>query len=133
VKIQDVKRGRKFGRTNVVAALVGKKILAPLCYNHSMNGKFFEKWFKNDLLPALENGSTITMDNASFHPKNRLLEIIQNEKFSHKNLKLEFLPTYSPDFNPIEHTWANMKFKLPNLIPKFDSLEKAIYSYLGYS
>ena len=77
-----------------------------------------------------KNDSTITMDNASFHPKIKLLEIIQSQKFKDKNLKLEFLPPYSPDFNPIEHIWANMKFKLPDLIPKFHSLEKAMYNYL---
>jgi hypothetical protein len=29
VRVEDEKRGRKFGRTNVVAALCGKAVLAP--------------------------------------------------------------------------------------------------------
>jgi transposase len=45
--------------------------------------------------------------------------------------KYLFLPTCSPDFNKIEKEWANMKRPLPDLIPRFDSLEKAVYRYLG--
>lgn len=70
----------------------------------------------------------MTMDNASFHRKTRLFHLVENT-----GINLLFLPSYSPDFNPIEKTWANMKCALPYLIPKFNSLEIAIYSYLGVS
>jgi transposase len=44
------------------------------------------------------------MDNASFHPK-KTLRIIA-EAYGHR---IVFLPAYSPDKNPIENLWANLK------------------------
>jgi transposase len=44
------------------------------------------------------------MDNASFHKRSDILQAIKN-----KGCVLEFLPTYSPDLNPIEHLWAKAK------------------------
>jgi transposase len=41
------------------------------------------------------------MDNAAFHRKKPLQEMVQ--KYGHILL---FMPTYSPDLNPIEHKWV---------------------------
>ncbi|WP_207384319.1 transposase, partial [Legionella yabuuchiae] len=35
-------------------------------------------------------------------------------------------PPYSPDLNPIEKCWANLKKKIKNEIANFDSLVQAI-------
>jgi transposase len=124
-RVEDAKRGRKFGRLNVVAALRGNEVLSPKCFDHSMTGDFFEDWFKNKLLPSVKRGQTIIMDNASFHRKKQLREIMR-----WKRKKQIFLPAYSPDLNRIEKKWANMKRALPDLIPQYDSLEKTILKYL---
>ncbi|MDR2476166.1 MAG: transposase, partial [Treponema sp.] len=39
------------------------------------------------------------------------------------------LPPYSPDFNPIEKDWANMKRNLRDIAPLYGLLETAIYNY----
>jgi transposase len=39
------------------------------------------------------------------------------------------LPAYSPDFNPIEKDWANMKRALRDTAPLWDLLQTAIYDY----
>ncbi|MDR2098374.1 MAG: transposase [Spirochaetaceae bacterium] len=39
------------------------------------------------------------------------------------------LPAYSPDFNPIEKDWANMKRALRDTAPLCDLLQTAIYRY----
>jgi hypothetical protein len=77
VKIEDVKRGRKFQRTNVVAAQFksdkGKtSVIAPFCYTLNMTGELFEGWFKTKLVKAVSKGVTIIMDNESFHRKKKL-------------------------------------------------------------
>ncbi|MCH9763635.1 MAG: transposase [Gammaproteobacteria bacterium] len=45
---------------------------------------------------------------------------------------LLFLPRYSPDFNPIEKFWANLKNKIKNVITNFNSLAEAVdYAFLS--
>jgi transposase len=43
---------------------------------------------------------TIVMDNASFHRKNALRQLLSER--GREDLILIFLPPYSPDYNPIE-------------------------------
>ena len=47
--------------------------------------------------------SVIVMDNARFHKPKDILENILSA-----GCIPEFLPTYSPDLNPIEQTWAQL-------------------------
>ncbi|MDR2700018.1 MAG: transposase [Nitrososphaerota archaeon] len=46
---------------------------------------------------------------------------------------LVFLPTYSPDFNRIEHKWVNIKRALPDLMPKCENLQGAVYTHFAAS
>ncbi|MDR2098178.1 MAG: transposase, partial [Spirochaetaceae bacterium] len=39
------------------------------------------------------------------------------------------LPAYSPDFNPIEKDWANMKRALRDTVSFCDLLQTAVYNY----
>jgi transposase len=133
VKVQDTKRGRRFRKANVVAArqkdTCGKvNHIAPLCYEHNMNSAFFVEWFRTKLVKSVSKGSTIIMDKASFHPKTKLRNIARRH-----GLKLLFLPSYSPDLNPIEKDWANMKSALVEIMKHETSLEMGIYSYFGVS
>ena len=57
-----------------------------------------------DLLPKIPEKSVIVMDNAIFHKRHDTKQAITD--LGHI---LEYLPAYSPDFNPIEHKWAQAK------------------------
>jgi hypothetical protein len=48
VRIEDVKSGRKFQRTNVIAARIGGGIVAPLCYSGNTTSDSFVEWFRTD-------------------------------------------------------------------------------------
>jgi transposase len=122
--IEDVKKGRRFERENVVGALCGGGHFALECYRQATDGKFFEEWFENRLLEEIPQGYTVIMDNARFHRKTKL------RKLARGKVRLLFLPPYSPDYNPIEKTWANMKRSLCNTLPDFQSVASAIYDYL---
>ncbi len=89
-KVYDKIKGRKFKRTNIVAAKYRKEIIAPMQYDTAMTGEFFEGWFEEILLPKLPQNVVIVMDNASFHRKDQLNEIAENH-----NITLLFLPPYS--------------------------------------
>ncbi len=43
--------GKKYKRLDIVAAKIVNNILALLQYGETMNSKFFEFWFSNQLLP----------------------------------------------------------------------------------
>ena len=53
--------------------------------------------------------SVFILDNASYHKSQKLKELF--EKHGHVML---FLPPYSPDLNPIEKLWGNLKRQLRN-------------------
>ena len=89
--------GRKFQRTNIVAAKLGDKIIAPMQYKGTTDAPLFEHWFEQWLLPCLPEDTVIVMDNASFHKGRKLQELLK--KAGHY---LVWLPKYSPDLNPIE-------------------------------
>ena len=119
--------GKKFQRTNLVAAQLNQEIIAPMQYNGTTDAPLFEHWFQQWLLPCLSEDTVIVMDNASFHRKKKLFEIVEE---SHK--KLIFLPPYSPELNPIEHFWAKLKQWLKLHIKEFISLDDAISAFFSF-
>lgn len=52
------------------------------------------------MLPELRPGDVIVMDNLSCHKGPRVREMIESV-----GARLEYLPPYSPDFNPIENAF----------------------------
>jgi hypothetical protein len=106
--VRDVKRGRKFERVNVIGALCGREYFGVECYRHTTDGAFFESCFEKRLLKEIPKGHTIIMDNAAFHRKKKPRKIARGKA------RLLFLPPYSPEYNPIEKSWANMKRFLSN-------------------
>ncbi len=120
-------KGRKYARTSLVAAQMGKEIIVPCQYTGTMHHELFEEWFENHLLAALPEGTVIVMDNASFHRKKQL------DCLARKcNCRLIFLPPYSPELNPIEHFWSWLKRALRKILPKLDSLDDAIFAALYF-
>ena len=120
-KIYEKIQGRKYQRTSIVAAQCGRKIIAPLEYQGTMHGDFFEAWFEKHLLPELSQGAVIILDNASFHRKKRLYEIAELH-----NVKIIFLPPY--ELNPIEHFWHWLKKTTADTLKKCSNLYLAIFT-----
>jgi transposase len=128
-KIEDTKRGKKFERTNVISARTKNKSgeivhYATLCYKQNTNSEFFENWFKTSLVKSIQRGSTIILDRASFHRKVKLKNLARRH-----GMRLVFLPAYSPDFNPIEKDWANMKNALADSLSDYGDVASAVYDY----
>ena len=96
--------GKKYKRTNLIAAKCGEEILAPLEYQGSTDHALVEWWLVNMLFPLLATGCVVILDNASFHRKKALKKLAEEYGFT-----FVFLPPYSPDYNLIEKYWAWMK------------------------
>ena len=106
--------GRKYQQISLVAAQIQGKdsLIAPMTYCGTMDGSLFEAWFEQMLLPELTEKSVIIMDNARFHRMTVLAEMAQKQ--GHKVLPLA---PYSPELNPIEKVWANIKKHLRKVLP----------------
>ena len=121
VKVTGRISGKKFKRTSIVAAKIGKDIIAPLQYQGSMDSVLFEYWFEFYLIPLLLFSSTVVLDNATFHNKKRL--VLLAEKYGHKII---FLPPYSPELNEIEKFWGWLKGKLKKVVHLFDDFDQTL-------
>jgi transposase len=120
-KVVEAQSGRKFRRTNLLAAKCGDEIIEPLQYDGRTDHLLFETWFETRLCPALKKDDVVIMDNATFHRKKTLRSIAVGF-----GVRVIFLPPYSPDLNPIEKFWSWLKSKLRSLLRFFSSLDHAI-------
>jgi transposase len=64
----------------------------------------FEAYVERVLAPTLRKGQVVAMDNLSAHKGERIRELIEE-----RGCQLVYLPSYSPDFNPIEEAFSKVK------------------------
>ena len=64
----------------------------------------FEAYVEKALAPNLRSGQVVVMDNLSAHKGERVRELIEE-----RGCELVYLPPYSPDFNPIEQAFSEVK------------------------
>ena len=91
----------------VVATLGWKEVTAPWILEGAMDRVAFEAYVRSQLLPTLRRGDIVVMDNLSAHTGETIRQLIEA-----RGARLEFLPPYSPDFNPIELCWSKVKAAL---------------------
>ena len=90
--------------TTFVAGLRLGGLGAPMLLDGAMNGDAFLAYVEHVLVPELQSGDVVIMDNLSVHKGAAIRETIQAA-----GAELRFLPPYSPDFNPIEQAFAKLK------------------------
>jgi len=92
------------------------------------DGEVFLAYLEQVLCPHLLPTHCVVMDNLTAHKVKGVRELIQAT-----GARLLYLPPYSPDFNPIEKCWAQVKQHLrASKARSVSVLEQAITSALGY-
>ena len=120
------KSGKYYARTNIIAGYVNKTSIAPMVFNGSCTTDVFNSWVEEFLIKELTPGQYVVMDNASFHKSQKTKELIESV-----GCKVIFLPPYSPDLNPIEKFWANMKKWIKGRVSEFNELYDAICAFFA--
>lgn len=124
-RFHALKSGRREGRVNMIAALCNQNLIAPFTVEGACNRTVFETWLETCLLPTLEPGQVLVMDNATFHKGGRIQQLIQDA-----GCELLYLPPYSPDLNLIEKCWSWLKSRIRRKLGQFDCLRDAIEDVL---
>jgi transposase len=86
---------------------------APWLFEGAMNGEMFLAWVRQGLVPTLQKGDRVILDNLATHKVRGVREAIETA-----GARLLYLPPYSPDFNPIENMWSKVKQSLRSAAPR---------------
>ena len=120
-RFHALKSGRRQGRVNMIAALCMEQLMAPFTVEGACNRSVFEIWLESCLLPVLQPGQSVLMDNATFHKDGRIEQLVEQA-----GCEVLYLPPYSPDMNKIERCWSWLKSLIRKQMDQFDCLREAM-------
>ena len=75
-----------------------------LAVEGATDARVFETYVERLLAPALKPGQVVVMDNLGAHRPRRVRDLIEQ-----RGCELIYLPSYSPDLNPIEEALSKIK------------------------
>jgi transposase len=92
---------------SVIGALTLSGVRAPLMIEGAIDGPVLEQYVRQMLVPELRAGDIVIWDNIPTHKNGRVLALIEAA-----GARVEPLPAYSPDLNPIEECISKVKAEL---------------------
>jgi transposase len=96
---------RNRGKNTTVLSSMSVRGMGPsLTVEGATTSAVFEAYVKQVLAPTLRKGQVVVMDNLSAHKGERIHELIEE-----RGCQLIYLPSYSPDLNPIEEAFSKIK------------------------
>lgn len=96
---------RNYGTsTTLLAALLPDGLGEAMTLQGAMNTAAFTIYIRDFLGPSLRPGQVVLMDNLSCHHAEEVRALIEGQ-----GCTLCFLPSYSPDFSPIEQAFSKIK------------------------
>jgi len=109
-------------RLSVVGALTIDGVLGGLEVSGTVNGDVFDAFIEQIVVPHLRPGHVVLLDNATFHHRASLQEMIEAT-----GARVVFLPSYSPEYNPIELCWSKLKAWIRRQTPEsVQTLQQAL-------
>lgn len=123
-RLYDARPKGKKTWVSLIAAASLKGVMAEqaLVITDTVNQNPFLCFLETTLLPTLPQRSVLVLDNWTVHHGQEVRALV--ERFG---CELLYLPTYSPDFNPIEHLFAKIKAFVKHLRP--DATDKLIQAF----
>ncbi|HEX6711616.1 MAG TPA: IS630 family transposase, partial [Rubrobacter sp.] len=90
--------------TTLLAAMTLEGMGETMAVEGATDRAVFEAYVEHALAPTLGSGQVVVVDNLSAHKPARVRELIEE-----RGCELIYLPSYWPDFNPIEEAFAKIK------------------------
>jgi len=113
--------------TTFLCGLRNVGLVAPLVIDGPIHGELFRAWVEQMLVPVLQPGDMVVLDNLGSHKIAGIGEAIRTA-----GAQLLYLPPYSPDYNPIEQVFSKVKSLLRKAAAcTVDDLWAAIGELLG--
>ena len=112
-RVHDVVPGDRGGNVSTLGALGLEGIRTGLSVPGPIDGETMLFFVEELLVPTLKRGDIVVMDNNPIHKLDEIEEAIEAA-----GAWVLFLPTYSPDLNPIENCWSKVKSILRALKPR---------------
>ena len=97
----------RWGTQTFIAGLREQALTAPWVIPGAMNRAAFDRYIQTQLVPTLQPGDVVILDNLSVHKSAQAKAAIRA-----CGARMLFLPQYSPDLNPIEMAFAKLKAHL---------------------
>jgi transposase len=96
-------------RLTVIGALASEGVLAAMSIAAATSTRVFLAFVEQVLVPALRQrpDAILVMDNLAAHKA----KVVRNA-LERAGVTYRYLPSYSPDLNPIEPAWAKLKARL---------------------
>ena len=112
-------------RLTVLGALGTGGMVATMSIEAATSGAVFLAYLEQVLLPALRRSkpdAVLVLDNLRAHKTAAVRALLDRSGFSYR-----YLPSYSPDFNPIEPAWAKLKAELRRVAARTaEALQQAL-------
>ncbi len=96
--------------TTLIASMSLSGMGEAMCVEGATDALAFEVYVEHFLAPTLKEGQVVVLDNLGAHRPKRIRELIER-----RGAELVFLPSYSPDLNPIEEAFSKIKNTLRKL------------------
>jgi transposase len=90
--------------TTLIASMSLYGMGESMCIEGATDAAAFEVYIEHFLAPSLCEGQVVVMDNLGAHQPKRIRELIEA-----RGAEVVFLPSYSPDLNPIEQAFSKIK------------------------
>ena len=91
--------------TTLLASLSAEEGMGPaMAVEGATTTAVFEAYVEHFLAPALKEGQVVVLDNLNAHKGERVRRLVEA-----RGACLLFLPSYSPDFSPIEEAFSKLK------------------------